>query len=58
MQDYFNYQSCQADRWPIAMAYVPWQHFDGLCEDFEKGYETGTIFPQLDKPFTGRRCTG
>ena len=22
----------------------------------EKGYKAGTIFPELDKPFTGRRC--
>ena len=29
------------EKYPLAMAYVPWQHF---------------IFPELDKPFTGRRC--
>ncbi|MCI8790380.1 MAG: spore coat associated protein CotJA, partial [Lachnospiraceae bacterium] len=24
--------------------------------DLEKAYCAGTIFPELDKPFTGRRC--
>lgn len=38
----------------IAMAYVPWQQFGGLYEP-EKGFETGTIFSELDKPFLGRR---
>nr|WP_296437355.1 spore coat associated protein CotJA [uncultured Acetatifactor sp.] len=41
---------------PIAMAYVPWQKFERLYDDLEKGYCAGTIFPELDKPFTGRRC--
>ena len=40
----------------IAMAYVPWQHFTQMYENLEKGYKAGTIFPELDKPFTGRRC--
>ncbi len=37
---------------PLAMAYVPWQKFEetydpstALCQ--------GTIFPELDMPFTG-----
>ena len=41
---------------PIAMAYVPWQRFDKICDDLEKGFQNGTIFPELNKPFTGRRC--
>ena len=40
----------------VAMAYVPWQHFTKMYENLEKGYQAGTIFPELDKPFTGRRC--
>ena len=40
----------------LAMAYVPWQHFTQMYENLEKGYRAGTIFPELDKPFTGRRC--
>lgn len=37
----------------IAMAYVPWQHFSRTYE-LEQAIETGTIFPELDKPFTGK----
>ena len=33
------------EQFPAAMAYVPWQ----------RTYKTGTIFPELNKPFTGRR---
>lgn len=40
----------------LAMAYVPWQKFEKLYEDLEKAYLVGTIFPELNKPFTGRRC--
>lgn len=44
------------DRFPIAMAYVPWQKFDKMYDDLEKAFHHGTIFPELNKPFTGRRC--
>lgn len=44
------------NEFPLAMAYVPWQEFDRLFEDLEEAYYIGTIFPCLDKPFTGRRC--
>lgn len=47
----------QSEQFPVAMAYVPWQRFeDGMYEDLEKAYCIGTIFPELNKPFTGRRC--
>jgi hypothetical protein len=36
-----------------AMAYVPWQTFTKAYEP-QKALMTGTIFPELDKPFTGR----
>lgn len=39
---------------PLAMAYVPWQHFHTTYE-LEKAFSVGTIFPELDKPFLGRR---
>ncbi len=58
MQDYmqdYKYDNNIAG-FPVAMAYVPWQKFDKLFEDLEKAYCIGTIFPELDKPFTGRRC--
>jgi hypothetical protein len=44
------------DKFPVAMAYVPWQKFDKMYDDLEKAYCVGTIFPELNKPFTGRRC--
>lgn len=44
------------DKYPLAMAYVPWQHFNKIYENLEEAYCKGTIFPELDKPFTGRRC--
>ncbi len=40
----------------VAMAYVPWQRFIQIYENLEIGYKEGTIFPELNKPFTGRRC--
>ncbi len=36
----------------VAMAYVPYQKY-GEVYAAEKGLETGTIFPELDKPFLG-----
>ena len=38
------------------LAYVPWQKFDKMYDDLEKAYCCGTVFPELNKPFTGRRC--
>lgn len=38
----------------VAMAYVPFQQFKDVYSA-EKGFETGTIFPELDKPFLGMR---
>ena len=46
----------QSDKFPVAMAYVPWQTFDKMYEDLEQAYCIGTIFPELNKPFTGGRC--
>ena len=43
------------DNTPVAMAYVPWQRFK-MYENLEEGFKIGTIFPDLNKPFTGRRC--
>lgn len=56
MSRYMNNQnnSCMCDDYPIGMAYVPWQEFRNLY-DPERGFHTGTIFIELDKPFTGRR---
>ena len=51
MQDYsFNEYF---ERFPLAMAYVPWQQFRNLY-DLDRALQVGTIFAELDKPFTGK----
>lgn len=42
-------------RFPIAMAYVPWQQW-GELYDPECGLKQGTIFKELNKIFCGVRC--
>lgn len=37
----------------LAMAYVPWQIWENIYETC-KGFQRGTIFEKLDKPFYGR----
>lgn len=41
------------ERMPIAMAYVPWQRFERTY-DLNQALQVGTIFPELNKPFTGK----
>lgn len=41
-------------QFPIAMVYVPWQRFSQTYE-LSKGLCAGTIFPELNKPFCGKR---
>lgn len=38
----------------LAMAYVPWQHFNTLYE-LPTALQIGTIFPELNKPFRGSK---
>ena len=39
----------------VAMAYVPFQQFKSVyCA--EEGLKSGTMFPELNKPFAGRKC--
>ena len=42
------------DSLSLAMSYVPWQTWEDLYKP-EDGFQQGTIFKQLNKPFTGRR---
>lgn len=44
------------DRGEVAMAYVPWQHLTYIYENLDEALMVGTIFPELNKPFEGRRC--
>ena len=53
MKDYHFKEPC--DDYPMAMAYVPCQYFNGICENLEEAFQDGTIFPELNKPFVGRR---
>lgn len=39
-------------RLPLVMAYVPWQEW-GERYDGERGFELGTVFPNLYYPFEG-----
>ena len=41
---------------PLAMAYVPMQSW-GETYDGLKALDSGTIFPELDLPFCGRRLS-
>lgn len=43
------------EQFPVAMAYVPWQRNCNMYENLDDAYNIGTIFPELNKPFTGRR---
>ena len=46
------------EQFPVAMAYVPWQTDARTFETLQEAYQKGTIFPELYKPFTGRRECG
>lgn len=49
--------SCSRDQllgMPLAIAYVPWQHWNETYQ-LDKAMQVGTIFPELDKPFLGKR---
>lgn len=48
---------CQRDTFAgmaLAMAYVPWQHWNQTYP-LDKALACGTIFPELNKPFSGKR---
>lgn len=42
---------------PLAMAYVPWQKWQNIYEP-AKALTVGTIFQELDQPFTGKAPAG
>ncbi len=45
-------QSEPVERFPLAMAWVPWQPWEALYSD-EEALNKGTLFPGLFKPFEG-----
>lgn len=49
----WQHQHEGVDSMVVAMAYVPWQHWNQIyCP--EEGLQYGTIFPELNKPFLGK----
>ena len=45
----------ELDSLPLAMAYVPIQEWE-TPYDVKTGFERGTMFPSLDKPFIGKEA--
>lgn len=56
MQEWKTQQMLYMEQFPIAMAYVPCQKNCTMYENLDIAYKTGTVFPELTKPFIGRRC--
>jgi hypothetical protein len=54
MKEYHNH--FRPSEYPVGMAYVPWQYLDKTYETLEEAFHEGTLFPELNKPFCGRRC--
>ena len=44
------------DKFPLAMCYVPWQHFRNLYENEFTALAKGTLFKELDLEWYGRGC--
>jgi len=61
MNPYYRNQQtnmfADVDRLPLAMVYCPMQKFNTTFE-LSKGLECGTIFPELVKPWLGKRGVG
>ena len=53
-QNHFSCADFSDSNFPPAMAYVAWQYFDKIYEP-PKALCQGTMFPELDLPFTGKR---
>lgn len=51
----YEKQEICIDKFPVGMTYVPWQNWNQIYE-FDKALHQGTLFPELDKPFIGRRA--
>ncbi|MGN0292241.1 MAG: spore coat associated protein CotJA [Lachnospiraceae bacterium] len=49
-----RYDMASNPEYALAMAYVPWQYFEHVYEP-DRALEVGTIFPELNKPFYGRK---
>lgn len=55
MKEFFSeYQLL--NQFPLGMAYVPLQEFTHLYEHLDEAFCKGTLYQELYKPFSGRRC--
>lgn len=41
---------------PYAMAYVPFQAYNGKLFSADQGFSLGTMYKDLNKPFYGSKC--
>ena len=55
MRDHLN-EYTSLNQFPLGMTYVPKQEFTKMYENLDRAFSCGTIFEELYKPFTGRRC--
>lgn len=55
MQQTFQYEQPEHKNMEVTMSYVPWQNFEKIYKDLYEAFMSGTIFPQLNKPFYGGR---
>ncbi len=42
----------------VGMAYVPFQQYGSKLYAPAQALESGTVYPVLDKPFFGKKCSG
>lgn len=49
-----RYDMSSSQEFVVGMAYVPWQYFEHVYEP-DRALQIGTIFPELNKPFLGRK---
>lgn len=49
-----NFGTTKLDELPLTMAYIPMQTLNEKYNQ-ETALKNGTLFPELDKPFLGRR---
>ena len=61
MIDEFNIQNCETEQTTslpqntvTAMSYIPFQQWGASLYDADNALNSGTLFPELNKPFTGK----
>ena len=54
MNERFYHESVDSEP-ALGIAYVPWQKLKNIYENLEEAFRVGTLFPELTKPFSGKR---